>query len=76
MDGLKQTGIRLWAEFGPWAPRRLAATEYSMRYIDCRPLPTGWDWAAKALDFRAPDPPIRGVPGGEHVADPTIAQAC
>ena len=48
IDGLKQTGIRLRAEFGPWAPRRLAATEYSVRYIDCYPPPTGWDWAAKA----------------------------
>ena len=51
LDGLKQMGIRLCAEFGPWAPRRLAAMEYAMRYIERCPLPKGWDWAAKALDF-------------------------
>ena len=73
MDGLKHTGFRLWAEFGPRAPRRLAAMEYSIRYIDCHPLPTGWGRAAKALDFKAPDPFIRGVPGGEPVVVPTSA---
>ena len=71
--GLKHTGIRLRAEFDPWAPRRPAATEYSMRYIDCYPLPAGRDWAAKAFDFKAPGPCIRGVPGGEPVVIPTIA---
>ena len=45
-----------------------------MRYIDCYPLPTGWDWGAKVLDFKAPGPFIRGVPGGEPVVAPTIAQ--
>ena len=73
-DGLTHTGILLWAEFGPWAPRRLAATEYSMRYIERYPVPAGWDWAAKALDFKAPDPFIRGAPGGEPGVISTIAQ--
>ena len=41
LDPLKLQGARLWAEFGPWAPRRLAAIEYSMRYITCYPRPTG-----------------------------------
>ena len=45
-----------------------------MRYIDYHPLPTGCDWAAKALDIKAPDPFILGVPGGEPVVAPTIAQ--
>ena len=74
-DGFKRTGIRLWAEFGPRAPRRLAAIEYSTRYIDCFPLPTGRDWAAQALDFEAPGPFIRGVPGGGPVVIPAIAQS-
>ena len=72
LGGLKQTGIRLWAEFGPWAPRSLAAMEYPMLYIERYPLPTGWDWAAKSLDFNAPDPVIRGAPGGEPDVTPII----
>ena len=50
LDPLKQLAIRLWTAFGPWAPRRLAAID-SLCYINSYPLPTGWDWAAKALDF-------------------------
>ena len=73
MDPLKQMGIRLWAAFGPWAPRRLAAIDYSMRYINNYPLPTGWDWAAKALDFSAPAAITRGIPGEEPIAIQTIA---
>ena len=42
-DGLKHTGVRLWLEEGPSAPRRLAAVDYMMRRNDCMPLPTGWD---------------------------------
>ena len=45
-----------------------------MRCINCYPLPTDWDWAAKALDFSTPDPIIRGVPGGDPVVIQTIAQ--
>ena len=74
LDGLKRTGIRFWVELGPWAPRRLAAMEFPLRFIDCYPLPTGWDWAAVALEFKAPDPFTRGVPGSEPVVSPTIAQ--
>ena len=51
--------------------RRDASRRWSTQ---CYPLPTGWDWAAKVLDFKAPGPFIRGVPGGEPVAIPTIAQ--
>ena len=74
MDPLKQMGIRLWTAFGAWAPRRLAAIDYSMRYINSYPLPTGWDWAAKALDFSAPEPIIRGIPGGATIVIRTIDQ--
>ena len=45
-----------------------------MRCIDCHTPPTGWGWAAKALDVKAPDPFIRSAPGGEPVAAPTLAQ--
>ena len=45
-----------------------------MRYMECHLLPTGRDWAAKALDFKAPGPFIQSVPGGELVAISTIAQ--
>ena len=54
MCPLKRMGVRLWTALGPWAPRRLAATDYFMRYINCYPLPTGWDRAAEAPDFSAP----------------------
>ena len=54
---------------------RPAATEYSLRYIDCFPLPSGWDWAALSLDFKAPGPSIRGVPRGNLVAAPTVVRA-
>ena len=74
-DPLKQTGVRLWAEFGPWPPRRLAAIEYSMRYINAYPLPAGWDWAAKAPDFSSPEPIIRGIPGSEPIAAQRVAKA-
>ena len=39
------------------------------------PPPTGWDWAAKALDCEAPDSFKRGASGGEPIATPTIEQA-
>ena len=48
--------------------------EYSIRYIDCYPLPTAWDWAAKDLAFKDPDPCIRNAPGGEQVVVPTNAE--
>ena len=59
-DGLNHTGSHLWAEAGPWAPRRLAATDYVLRFNDRLPPPTGWDCAAKSLEFPAPEPLIRG----------------
>ena len=74
VDPLKQMGIRLWSAFGPWAARRLAAIDYSMKYINCYPPPPGWDWAAKALDIQAPEPILRGIPGGGPIVIRTIAQ--
>ena len=74
MDPSKHVGIRLWAAFRPWAPRRLAAIGYSMRYINSYPLPTGWDWAAKSLDIQAPEPIIRGTRGGEPIVIRAISQ--
>ena len=74
MGPLKQMGARLWAASGPWAPRRLAAIDYSMRYINNYPLPTGWDWAAKSLDIQAPEPIIRGTRGGEPIVIRAISQ--
>ena len=46
-----------------------------MRYINLRPLPSGPDWAALPLDFKAPGPFIRGVRRGHPVAIPTVARA-
>ena len=45
-----------------------------MRYINSHPLPTGWYWAAKALDFSAPEPIFRGIPGGDPIVIQTVAQ--
>ena len=36
LDDLKLTGLRLWAEEGPWAGRRLAAIDYALN-LDCMP---------------------------------------
>ena len=69
------TGNRLSAAFGSWAPRRFAAIEYPMRYIDRFPPPSGWERAALSLDFKAPDPFIRGDPRGDPVAIPTVSSA-
>ena len=71
---LKQTGIRLWAKFDSWAPRRLAAIEYTTRYINSFPPPAGWNRAAEALDFSVPAPIIRGIPVSGPVGVQTIAQ--
>ena len=40
-DLRKQVGLRLWAEGGPRAPRRLAAIDCAMGFSDCMPRPTG-----------------------------------
>ena len=38
---LKELGMHLWAEDGPWAGRRLAAVDYVMDN-NGSPLPDGW----------------------------------
>ena len=53
-DRLKQIGLRRWAEGGPWAPRRLAAIAYVMRFDDCIPLPNRWTSPHPALPFVEP----------------------
>ena len=73
-DKLKRAGIRLWAEEGPSAPRRLAAVEYALRRNGCMPLPTVWDSEAKSPEFQAADPLIRGGLRGAPLLIPTIAQ--
>ena len=49
----KFAGIKLWQQFGPWAPRYLAAHQYHNAYGY---LSTHWDWAASGLDIKAPPP--------------------
>ena len=73
-DGLRSTGIRLWAGEGPWAQRCLAAADYALRRNDCMPLSTGRDWAAKSPEVHAPDPLVRGVFRGDPLLILTIAQ--
>ena len=73
-DGLKRTGIRLWGEAGPWAPRRSAAMDFALRFNDRIPRPTGWDWAAESPEFPAPGPLIRGVYRRAALPTPTVAQ--
>ena len=73
-DHLKLTGIRLWAEGGPWAPRRLAAIYYVLRFNDRMPLPPRWDWAASSLEFTPPNALVRGVYFGAPIPIPTVAQ--
>ena len=71
---MKQMGVRLWSAFGPWAPRSLAAIDYSTVCINSYPLPRRWDWSATALDVSAPEPMLRGFHGGEPIVIQTIAQ--
>ena len=61
-DDLGGRGVVLRKEFGPWAPRRLAALRYEKT---CGPLPLGLDWATDALTMHIPDPLLRAsVHGG------------
>ena len=66
--------MRLWTSDGPWAGRRLAAVNYVLT-SNGTPLPVGWDWAARSLDFAAPDPLVRPISRGVPVPIPTIADA-
>ena len=73
-DRLKQIDLRLWAESGPWAPRRLAAIDYVPRINGSTPRPTGWDWAAQTLKFAAPRPLVRGTFLGAPRPIPAVAK--
>ena len=55
-DDVQAKGVALWAEFGHWAPPRLAATQYAKTF---RFLPQGWDWEADSLSMEVPDPLMR-----------------
>ena len=52
----------------------MAAVNYA---LDSRgaPLPVGWDWAARPLEFVAPKPLIRSIPNNIPGPIPTIAGA-
>ena len=74
-DHLKHTGLRRWAEAGHWAPRRLAAIGYMLRFNDRIPLPSGWDGAANSPEFTPPNALVRGIYLGDPRSIPTVAQA-
>ena len=59
---------------GPRAGRRLAAMDYALN-LDCMPFPSGWDWAARSLEFHAPDPLVRAIFRGTPQLPPAISQA-
>ena len=48
-DFRNQQAIDPWAAFGPWGPRRSAATKYVYESNNREPLPTVWGWAANSL---------------------------
>ena len=47
---LKHTGLRLWADGGPWAPRRLAAIDYVLRFNGRMPPPPASSWSLLLLE--------------------------
>ena len=70
---LNESGLRFWADEGPWAGRLLAAVQ---RVLDSNgsPLPPGWGWAARSLGFVPPSSLIRAVSRGAPIPIPTITQ--
>ena len=71
---LKELGVGHWAPDGPRAGRRLEAVTYLLDTNGARLL-GGWDWAACALQFLAPDPLIRSLSQCTPLPIPTIADA-
>ena len=63
-----------WASGGRRGGRRLAAASYVLD-SNCAPLPSGWDWVARALEFNAPDPLIRPLPHGLSAPIPAISES-
>ena len=71
---LKETGAKLGTSEGPCAGRRLAAVNCVL-YSNGSPLPVGWDWAARPLEFAAPNPLVRSILRGNPAPILTIADA-
>ena len=71
---IKGLSTSLWVSDGPWAGRRLAAVCYALD-SNGDPLPIGWDWAARALEFAPLAPLIRPLPHGPPARIPAIAEA-
>ena len=67
-------GMGLWALGVPWAGRRLAAVSYVLGDSG-PPLPTGWDRAARSLEFVAPNPLTRSISRGLPGPIPAITDA-
>ena len=63
-----------WADERPWNGRRLAAANYVLD-SGGSPLPVGWYWAAKLLDFVPPTALIRSISRAAPVFIPTVAEA-
>ena len=53
----------------------MAAIHYVLRFNNRTPLHPGWDWAARALEFQAPDPLIQRFFRGAPMRTPSTAQA-
>ena len=73
-SSIKELGMSLWASDRPKAGRRLAAVSYVLD-SNCALLPIGRNWAARPLEFIAPDPLIRPLTHGLSVPIPAIADA-
>ena len=71
---LEELGMDLWASDGPWAGRRLAAVHY-VSDANGAPLPVGWGWTARALEFARPNPLICSISRGTPAPIPTNAEA-
>ena len=71
---LEEMGAKLWTAEGPWAGRRLAAANYVLD-SNGPPVPVGWDWSARSLEFIAPKPIGRPILRSVPAPTPTIADA-
>ena len=69
---LKETGVKIGTSEGPSAGRRLAAVYYVLDSYGA-PLPVGWDWAARPLEFAARNALIHSILRGVPAPIPTIA---
>ena len=74
-DRHKRIAMDIWAEWGPLGQRRYAALFYALINNGRQPMPVGWDWAAKTLNFAYPSVLIRGVPNGVPTPILTVDEA-